>query len=348
MDTEEINELAARLDGILEAVESRAEPEVAAAVAELLEGLQRVHAEGLRRLADLLRDEPSLLERALEEPVVSNLFYLYDLSVVDQEERVRRALDAAGVMARSHGGEIEVLAVEDGRVRLRVEWSHDSVSREAGTLREGIEFALRQRLPGFRGVEIEGLEGEAEGPPEAEAAGADGPAPGFAPVDGGADVMYGPPGEGEDAGGRSLPVVGERSRVPEEKMERLRDRMRDADGPEGAGALPRERVEVVPLDDLAAGELQGFMVREHQVPVLLVRVAGAGVRAYRNVCPGSMLPLHYGTLEEGEIHCPWHGCRFEAATGRPVSEEAEAPLERFPTETEGGAVWVEVPAEGRG
>lgn len=314
MKPEELNELSERLDRILEGIEERAEPEVAAAVAELMEGLQRVHAEGLRAVAELLAEEPELFERALDEPVVSNLFFLYDLAVVDPEERVREALDSARVMAASHGGELEVLGVEEGRVRLRVDWEHDSVSREADTLRKGIEWALRERLPGFREVEVEGLEETA------------------------------PAAAGDGGHARSLPVMGQdRSVVTDEKVRALQRRMDEAKQEAAATGVeasegPRS-LEVADVADLPGQGLHGDLVED--VPVLLVR-RGGEIRGFRNACPGSMLPLHFGGLEDDEIRCPWHGCRFRAETGERVAEEGPD-LERFPVQVAGGRVRVEVP-----
>ena len=54
MKPEELHELSERLDTILEGIQERAEPDVVVAVVERMEGLQRVHAEGLRRIAELL------------------------------------------------------------------------------------------------------------------------------------------------------------------------------------------------------------------------------------------------------------------------------------------------------
>lgn len=325
MDPSELQELSAQLDTILEGIQERAEPEVAAAVAELMEGVQRVHAEGLRKIAELLTEQPELFERALDEPVVSNLFFLYDLAVVDPEERVREALESARVMAGSHGGELEVLGVEEGRVRLRIDWTHDSVSRESETLRNGIEWALRERLPGFREVEIEGLD-----------------------EDGGsaAPVGAGPRGSAAaetDPSARTLPILGQESVVPEDQIRRLQRSMDEAKRKSAASGVeategPRT-VEAAGVADLPADGLHGTLVEDE--PILLVRRSGE-IRGYRNTCPGSMLPLHFGSLEEGVVHCPWHGCRFDAETGERLGDEGPG-LERLPVTVSAGRVRVEIP-----
>lgn len=81
MRDEEIERLAGRLDSLLEYLLERAEPEVAVAVAELIEGLERMHAEGLKRLVQHLPSDAEQLGAALRDPAVSALLEMYDMSV---------------------------------------------------------------------------------------------------------------------------------------------------------------------------------------------------------------------------------------------------------------------------
>lgn len=74
--------------------------------------------------------------------------------------------------------------------------------------------------------------------------------------------------------------------------------------------------------------------------VALLSSAGA-LRAYRDECPGSPMPISSGTLRSGEIHCPWHDCRYEALTGRRLDREA-ASLVAVPLEVRGSNVRVGV------
>jgi len=67
-------------------------------------------------------------------------------------------------------------------------------------------------------------------------------------------------------------------------------------------------------------------------PVLLA-TTDTETFAYRNACLGSILPLHLGTLVEGQIHCPWHGCRYDVRTGRRV-EGGEGRLDAFQVRAE--------------
>jgi len=71
------------------------------------------------------------------------------------------------------------------------------------------------------------------------------------------------------------------------------------------------------IGELRAGDLRGYVVAGRRI-VLVCVGAEPALRAYEDRCPGSMLPLSLGTLEGDQLHCPWHGCQFEALTGRRI------------------------------
>lgn len=90
--------------------------------------------------------------------------------------------------------------------------------------------------------------------------------------------------------------------------------------------------------DLQRGVLRAVEI-EH-VPVLLCALDDDdGVVAYRNTCPGSALPLHLGSLSNGELHCPWHGCRFDPRTGKQIGRSG-LDLEAFSVSVREGSVYV--------
>jgi nitrite reductase (NADH) small subunit/3-phenylpropionate/trans-cinnamate dioxygenase ferredoxin subunit len=96
------------------------------------------------------------------------------------------------------------------------------------------------------------------------------------------------------------------------------------------------------LDDLPPGSLHGVEVEG--TPVLLCR-AEEGVFAYRNGCGGGVLPLHLGTQVRGEIHCPWHGCRYDVRTGKRL-DGAGPDLEPFQVALHDGIIHVAARSQG--
>lgn len=77
-------------------------------------------------------------------------------------------------------------------------------------------------------------------------------------------------------------------------------------------------------------------------------------------CPHMLGPLHQGTRSGSHVVCPWHGWRFDLATGRRVDDPAQRdPTERLSGETSAlvlvlathvganGRLSIEPPAEAR-
>lgn len=117
--------------------------------------------------------------------------------------------------------------------------------------------------------------------------------------------------------------------------------------PHDAGFVPLSAIEGLHVErawrvvfsrkDLPVGSLRAVEV--DGIPLLLAATAD-GVFAHRNSCSGSILPLHLGTLVDGEIHCPWHGCRYDVRTGTKKGSE-EGGLESFRVELEGDKIRIE-------
>ena len=64
----------------------------------------------------------------------------------------------------------------------------------------------------------------------------------------------------------------------------------------------------------ALTEGKGLCVKAGEVSLVLIKAA-AGVHAVENKCPHLGLPLGRGKIEGDEIVCPFHGSRFNVASG---------------------------------
>ena len=96
--------------------------------------------------------EPEALD---EDELVSHLLLLHGIHPVPIEARVRTALDEVRPYLDSHGGNVELVAVEDGTVRLRMEGSCSGCPSSAMTLKLAIEDAIRKHAPDVGEIEAE-------------------------------------------------------------------------------------------------------------------------------------------------------------------------------------------------
>ncbi len=152
-----------RLEELLTEVE-RLDDDVRDRVFELLDGVDAVHRLAITRLADALVDDVVRLRR--HDPAIDWLFEAYGVGV-DDVVAASAALEPIRPYLHEHGGEVEVLDVRHGVVRVKLSGTCSGCTSAAQTLRHGVEEALREHLPGFAGMEVERDHGAVPHPPPA-------------------------------------------------------------------------------------------------------------------------------------------------------------------------------------
>jgi Fe-S cluster biogenesis protein NfuA len=168
MDIGRLEELTAGLD---------------AAGEELAGALMELYGEGLERIMAAVDEDTR--RRLADDGVVGSLLLMHGLYPVPLEARVREALDSVRPYMESHGGDVELLGVEEGVARIRLEGHCVGCAASASTLELGIRRALETTAPDLQGLEVEGVLDEPthEAPPGAillpmaPAAAASAPAP---------------------------------------------------------------------------------------------------------------------------------------------------------------------------
>lgn len=69
------------------------------------------------------------------------------------EEKVKAALEKVRPMLQADGGDVELVAVEDGIVKVRLQGACAGCPMSQMTLRNGIERMLKQEIPEVKSVE---------------------------------------------------------------------------------------------------------------------------------------------------------------------------------------------------
>jgi Fe-S cluster biogenesis protein NfuA/nitrite reductase/ring-hydroxylating ferredoxin subunit len=167
LDDRAARERVARVDVLLEELE-RAGPALPTDLAvELVQALLDLYGEGLARIVAEVaaRDDDGALARALAgDELVSHLLLLHGLHPLPLAARVRGALDEVRPYLESHGGDVELLGVEEGVVRLALRGSCDGCASSAATLKLAIEDAIHKAAPDVDAVEAEGAAPPAPAP----------------------------------------------------------------------------------------------------------------------------------------------------------------------------------------
>ena len=122
---------------------------------ELVAAIIQLYGDGLERIFAALDDD--VRDRLAEDGVVASLMLIHGLYPVDLETRVVEALDSVRPYMESHGGDVELLAVEDGVARMRLVGHCESCPASEATLELAIKKALEETAPDLEGLEVEGV-----------------------------------------------------------------------------------------------------------------------------------------------------------------------------------------------
>lgn len=102
-------------------------------------------------------------------------------------------------------------------------------------------------------------------------------------------------------------------------------------------------MDVAAVEEVPEGAGIAVQAFGHRVAVFR---AGGGVFAVGARCPHAGGPLEEGYLKEGAVTCPWHGSRFDLATGDLLGGPAREGVPSFPARIEGGRVLLGPPPAG--
>ena len=153
-------ELVARVQELTVELDSVGDPAVRAKAEELIGAIIELYGEGLERVAAILDDagEPGaeIRERLSSDGVVASLMLIHGLYPVPLDERVAEALDSVRPYMESHGGNVELLGLDEGVARIRLEGSCEGCPASASTLELAIKQALEEAAPDLEGLVVEG------------------------------------------------------------------------------------------------------------------------------------------------------------------------------------------------
>jgi Fe-S cluster biogenesis protein NfuA len=161
---DELVERAQELRQALDAAEDSATRQVAE---ELMSCVVRIYGAGLERIIAALHgagEEGQRIAAALsEDQLVATLLLIHDLHPVPLADRVQAALDSVRPYMESHGGNVELLSLEDSVARIHLRGSCSDCAASSVTLELAIKQALEDAAPDLEGLEVEGVAPQAMG-----------------------------------------------------------------------------------------------------------------------------------------------------------------------------------------
>ena len=247
---------------------------------ELVSAVVQMYGAGLERIVGSLLEggeEGVRLAGALaDDELVAALLLIHDLHPVPLAERVQGALEQVRPYMESHGGNVELLSLQEGVARISLRGSCSDCAASAVTLELAIKQALEEAAPDLEGLEVEGVQ----------------PAPTASlPTTGPSLPLSGngaQPGPSAD-GAIELPMVMSPSAAAASAA--------TAPAPTPAPTwFDVDHLDLVPVGQMVGAEVGGER--------LVVANVDGTLLAYASTCAGCGASLEGGELQSGTLACP--------------------------------------------
>ena len=164
----EFDDVARRADDALAAVRALEDESARETSLELKDAVDALTRAGLVALVRAVREDErgrELLRDALERPEVYALLTMHGIIRPSTAHRVAEAIDSVRPGVQSHGGDVELLRVEGNVAVVRLHGACVGCNAAAQTLKDGIEVAVRARVPEIVHVEAESGPDETQNDP---------------------------------------------------------------------------------------------------------------------------------------------------------------------------------------
>jgi Fe-S cluster biogenesis protein NfuA/nitrite reductase/ring-hydroxylating ferredoxin subunit len=187
----------ARIQALQERLDATPDSPAKDIAGELVGAVISMYGDGLERIVGALGDRAREL---VDDPLVAALLLIHDLHPVPLADRVQAALDSVRPYMESHGGNVELLSLEQGIARINLRGSCSDCSASSVTLELAIKQALEDMAPDLQGLQVEGMTAQVPGQGLPMATGIDLPV-----------VTSAPPGWRELPAGATPPPGGHRN-----------------------------------------------------------------------------------------------------------------------------------------
>jgi Fe-S cluster biogenesis protein NfuA len=143
-----------RIESLLEELRATADPRSCELAEELLRLVTELYGGGLSRLVELA---PERMDDFVADELVASLLLVHGLHPDSLATRVERALDSVRPFLGRHGGDVELLDIDEsaGALHLRLLGSCDGCPSSSVTLQNAVEVAVVEAAPEIVIIDVE-------------------------------------------------------------------------------------------------------------------------------------------------------------------------------------------------
>jgi Fe-S cluster biogenesis protein NfuA/nitrite reductase/ring-hydroxylating ferredoxin subunit len=157
---EKATEQGRRIQELVEKIETVADPNARMLAQECIQSILEFYGAGLQRILYTVRNcdtkEAGTMEALTGDSLVSGLLLIHGLHPISLETRFLKALEKVRPYLQSHGGNVELVSLEQGRAKLRMLGACDTCASSAVTLELALRQAIQEACPDLSEFEVEG------------------------------------------------------------------------------------------------------------------------------------------------------------------------------------------------
>ncbi|WP_053960304.1 NifU family protein [Sulfobacillus thermosulfidooxidans] len=154
--TTQFEALVEAVDQRLESIEKTSVPGFRQQVGELVNDLLEMYRMGFEQVMYYARSYPDLPQKFADDPVLGPLLMIHNMHPLSFEERVHKALDNVRPYLKTHDGNVRLLSVEQGIVKLALEGHCHGCPSSRVTIKTAIEQELMRWAPDMLDLIVEG------------------------------------------------------------------------------------------------------------------------------------------------------------------------------------------------
>ena len=151
-----------RIQQVVEKIGTLRDPATQKMLQETLESVLTFYGHGLERILELIDnagpDGEKVRDVLIHDPGVRGLLLIHGLHPVPLEQRLAEALDKVRPYMESHGGNVELVSLENDFAKLRLQGHCKTCPSSTVTLELAVRAAIEEACPDLAGFEVEGAQ----------------------------------------------------------------------------------------------------------------------------------------------------------------------------------------------
>jgi len=148
-----------RIQALIDRVDTVADSEARQLLHECLYLVLGLYGDGLARILQLVNNAGPEGERVREalvrDKLVRGLLLIHGLHPLSLELRLREALDKIRPYLQSHGGNVELISLQDDVARLRLQGTCKTCPSSSVTLELAVRQVIEEACPDLAGFEVD-------------------------------------------------------------------------------------------------------------------------------------------------------------------------------------------------